>query len=1169
MNSSRNRFNSGVISGLGNIFFFLLCSLLILAFVLPTWLIPVPYGTDVYTHLFMTRMLSSVNSLSQFYTYCFEEGYLTYDYPFGLWLFGSIVAKITGMGMLELSRILPFAIMFILITLYFFYTRIFGISSEDKAILSVIFFLSMPLMCLEVLAYQTRTIAMLFLISIIYLILVEKKISLWKRAFLINVLIFSLCITHTGTYMFLLMLTIVYLFIYAIFSGDLHRDSYMAAGSMLFLYIITMHLFPHVHPQYIDKGRILISVGEFLTSNMHVPHADELTRMFYEQIFLELNPLYVIFVCLVIYAVCRFLIFSHHKIKVSGMKSKFSEKYLSIPIIGSIRHVSHSILYTPFWLGPVHTVLAILGVFKANRKGLCMLFAVSAVTLLPSYIGGEAGTGALREIKYFFIIVPPLAALGFYYGKEKIEPYMNSIFRRFFAGVLLLGVFFSVVVLPIIGNLYYHPLISGPKYERTGLSWLGHIGTPDEGCAGWGYRHMISIYANKKAPSVTTVAKGRELGRFIDDQRNVLFNFNLRKSEEGAKDLYATFGVSYLILSERVLHNLGKPAELLGIDYNTYMDKIYSSRDFFSIYRYVEPLVSRVNLISQIEFQNSPLIKDAGDSYIVDTEHYKIRISKETPKIFYIGNKTHNFLGDGAFEDFIRINWESGFLRGKSSTYTLHELANYSVLLGKNQIIYKTVLKNADENRATLSVKYVFFDKAIKREIIVSNDWVNSSTMNVYIISKIITPMKYFEFEDSEMHKKKRRIYPSVDPIELEDIKFNKIFINDGKLGIYIEYEDSAPYPTRLVYMGFEKSGYSLVSIYANKYTHPAESMHLTQWIAVGDNSSVRRNVESYSVSIYPYPNGEIPIILVVAMNNLDTTSVSDFNLSRTYKELKNLNVVYTEAVSTERKEINVSRMEELLNEHNVHLIGYLDEPSHSQEDIIRLIDNADIYYNINLEGFLIRKYDIELIKILDEEKILFVISKVLRPPLGVIFPEGYRHPQITYYHGEKTNLVLLPISGPLISGSTYPYSDREKAWRAVIDHAIKNDELVVFLWNSKDISKPENLNKILNVTKYAQEKGMTFTTPHRIAKHFSLLQNISAVISEDDSRSEIIISVRNNNEEDVNGVTFKIKVPNREYTVSNGKVVRINCSSSACTYYVSVDLSSKEVKNIILRRIY
>jgi len=590
----------------------------------------------------MTRTLSSVNSLSRFYTYCFEEGYLTYDYPFGLWLFGSIVAKITGMDMLELSRILPFAVMLILITLYFSYARVFT-SSDNEALLSVAFFLSMPLMCSDVVAYQTRTIVMPFLIFIIYFTLIGEKISSWKRTLLLNVLIFTLCFTHTGTYMFLLMLTIAYLFMYAIFWGELHRDSYMAAGSMMFIYIVTMHLFPHVHPQYIDKGRILVSAGDFLTSDLHVPFADELARMFYKQIFLDLNPLYVVLACLALYATCRFLMFLHHKIKASGIKLKLSEKFLSVPIIGSIRHVSHSITYAPFWLGPVHTVLAILGVFRVNRKGLCMLFAVAVVTLLSGYMAGER---AIREIEYFFVIIPVLAAMGFYHAKAKVEPHMKGIFQKLFVGILLLGVFFSVVVLPIIDNLYYHPLISGPEYERTGLSWLGDIGTPDEGCAGNGYRHMISIYGNKIPPAVTSVASGSEMRRYIQDQHSVCFNMN---SEKHADDLYATFGVKYLIVSERTIRNFGEKPERLVIDCNRQLDKIYSSAGPFFIYKYITHPVHRADIAPKLNFADDALIKDAGDSYLVETDYYKVRIGKANPEIKYIGNKTTNFIGDGEY----------------------------------------------------------------------------------------------------------------------------------------------------------------------------------------------------------------------------------------------------------------------------------------------------------------------------------------------------------------------------------------------------------------------------------------------------------------------------------------------------------------------------------------
>ena len=1118
-----------------------------------------------------------MDSLSQFYTYCFEEGYLTYDYPFGLWLFGSIVAKITGMDMLELSRILPFAIMFILIMLYFSYAKVFGISSVDGALLSVIFFLSMPTMCSDVVAYQTRTIVMPFLIFIIYFILIEERISSWKRALLINVFIFTLCITHTGTYMFLLMLTIAYLFIYAIFSGDLHRDSYMAAGSMLFLYIVTMHLFPHVHPQYIDKGRILVSVGDFLTSDLHVPFADELAQMFYEQIFLELNPLYAVIICLVIYAACRFLVFLHHKIKTNEIRPKPSEKLLSIPIIGSIRHVSHSITYAPFWLGPVHTVLAILGVFKANRKGLCMLFAVAAVTLIPGYMGGEAGTGALREIKYFFIVVPPLAALGFYHGKEKIEPYMNSIFRKFFAGMLLLGVFFSVVVLPVIANIYYHPLISGPSYERTGLSWLGNIGTPDEGCAGIGYRHMISIYGNKIPPAVTTVAYGSEMSNFIQDQYSVCFRMN---SEKHADDFYATFGVKYLIVSERTLRNFGEKPEHLMIDYNRQLDKIYSSAGPFFIYKYITYPVYRANITPKLNFADAALIKDAGDSYLVETDYYKVRLGKANPEIKYIGNKTTNFIGDGEYFDYLRITWSGGSHSGQFNNYILHEVPYPEVILGKNQIIYSTTLKNQNgaENWATLTVKYTFFERAMKRDIIISNDRVEDTNMNVWIyMAFYYTPMRYFTFRLDNEAPTSRIVYPCQDKVRLEKLRFNKMFINNGKEGVYIKFENTAPYPNEIEYRGLITEDAYLVAMSMGDSITPSESYHLSQWISIGDEQTAEKNIERYfSVSLYPYPYGEIPIILVSRINSLNTSSEYNFNATLNgHVKLKEMGAAnYSEAVNMQDMEINTNRMSKLL-ERGAYIMGYERVKGYNttvqEYKIEKMVENAQKYYKIDLKGFMPEdfRYNLSIVKILNERNLTFMVSKEVLPAFDIYYQEGLRRPQMAYYHGEKTNLVLLPVSGPEISRPFYVYGeDYEGAWKAVIDSVIENEDICIFLWDSEKVSRAEYMTQVLNTIKYAKEKGMNFTTPYEIAKHFLLLQNVSATVSRTDDGSRITISVKNENKEVVHGVTFRVEVLGDEYTVKNAKVSRKTCSWNKCIYYVSTDLGQGEIKDIVLEMV-
>ena len=92
--------------------------LISLAYILPTILSEVPYGTDVFLHLFYTNIMSKVASLNDFYMACIENNYFNYKYPFGLWLFGSISMKITGLSLESLPLILPYGYFTVLIFLY-------------------------------------------------------------------------------------------------------------------------------------------------------------------------------------------------------------------------------------------------------------------------------------------------------------------------------------------------------------------------------------------------------------------------------------------------------------------------------------------------------------------------------------------------------------------------------------------------------------------------------------------------------------------------------------------------------------------------------------------------------------------------------------------------------------------------------------------------------------------------------------------------------------------------------------------------------------------------------------------------------------------------------------------------------------------------------------------
>jgi len=1160
-----------------SVFLFLLCYLLILAFVLPTYVIFIPYGTDVYTHIFYTSEMASANSLSEFYENCFEKSYLieSYNYPFGLRLFGSIVMKITDISTLELSILQPFLILIIIIILYSIYVKIYGLIKE-QIVFSIVFLLSMPIIFLYILGYETDNFVMPFLIVILYLVFIDKtKISIKKRLILINLFIFCLAFSHTGTYMFLMLFLIIYLLIYAILCGEFHQNIYVATFCMMFIYVITMHLFPNVHSQYIDKGRILVSTGNFISSDLHVPFADELAQMFYEQIFLDLNPLYVVLACLALYATCRFLMFLHHKIKMSGIKPKLSEKLLSVPIIGSIRHVSHSALYWPLWLGPVHVALAIIGAFKTNRREICMILTVAIVTLIPGYLAKER---ALRDIQYLFLIIPVFASLGFYHTKSKVEPHMHNKLQKFSVAILLLSVFSSIVVLPVVGNFYYYPLISCSKYERTGLSWFGGTGTSEEACAGLGYRYMVCIYANKRAPGAMSVVAGSESRRFYQDYHDVCFHVN---SEKHADDFYATFGVKYLIVSKRTLRNFGEKPEHLMIDHNRQLDKIYSSVGYFSIYRYITSALHRANIAPKLNFADDALIKDAGDSYLVETDYYKMRIGKTNPAIQYIGNKTVNFLGDeGIYYDFLRICWGAGSHKEQVNGWALHEISFPAVILGKNQITYRTVLKDISntENWATLTVKYTFFDRAMKREIILSNDWINDSSMNPDLTMAYFSPMRYFSFRLDNEPAKKRTIYPSEDEVKLKKLRFNRVFINNGKDGIYIKFEKTAPYPDAITYTGLTNLNYSYytVSMHLSESLLPSESMDVTQWISIGDEQTAEKNIERYSsVSLYPYPDGVIPMILVSHINSLNTSSEADFDMTlNAHERFREAGVTgYTEAVRMQDAEINTSRMDKLL-EDGAYIIGCERVEGYNitvqAEEIKEIKENAAKNYGIEIDGFMPEdlRYELDTVKVLADRNLTFLVAKRIMPAFDIYFQEGLRHPELTYYHGDRTGVVLLPVSEPVIGGATYFYDDYKTAWKAVIDSVIKNEDLCVFLWDSKKACRPEYVNETISVIRYARERGMNFTTPCEIAKHFLLLQNVSATVSGNDDGSKTTISVKNENKEAVHGVTFRVEVPGTaEYTVKNAKISRKTRSWDKCVYYVSTDLEPGEMRDIVLER--
>jgi len=173
------------------------------------------------------------------------------------------------------------------------------------------------------------------------------------------------------------------------------------------------------------------------------------------------------------------------------------------------------------------------------------------------------------------------------------------------------------------------------------------------------------------------------------------------------------------------------------------------------------------------------------------------------------------------------------------------------------------------ERIASLSVKYIFNDLAVKREITVTNDLENvnrSSVLKLYVLSTIFSPMTSFEYhlmnpEDKEWES--RTIYPSQDKIVLKDKIIDRIFFNDGTTGIYVLYDGSADFPNNVWYAGAIDYDYGYVSLGSEHTIQPSEATTIGQYFSVNNKISAMKNAETYrSVVPYPFEDAQMPIII-------------------------------------------------------------------------------------------------------------------------------------------------------------------------------------------------------------------------------------------------------------------------------------------------------------------
>lgn len=1133
---------------------YFLLLIIFLSYIIPTILFLSPSGTDAYTHMYNTLSMADSNSLLEFYEKSFREEYLGYDYPFGLWHFGSIVMKVTGIDIHTIAYILPLILMMISILLYYIYANNL-LQAKNKAILSVIFLISMPLVAIGILNYSTSRFVSVFLIAIIFLSI--NKLN-FRNLIITSILIFSLVFSHAGTYIFLMFLLITYFILSALIWRQFDKNIYISIVCLLFLYVLAVNFFPFVQPQYIDKGRLVLSISESISSHFNLGFVNEMGKIFYDKIFVSNNLIYVLFWSCFIFAIGKLALYIHSKFELNKNRNLFA-----IPLI---RNISHSIETAPLWLGPLHTLLSLFGATQLNYRAKCLGLSLILVAFYPGALQSGEGTGALREIYYLYLIIPITSAAGFYYVIPKFHKYNINKTRKAIVGGLILLFLLIFICTPIIGNMYYQPMITGTKAEKENLMWLSKIGNPWEGASGFAYRERIDLYANKVTPSIPS---GSEMKRYLNDLKNIYFSFG---SEEYAKDLYS-FNIKYIISSDRTLKGFGKSGDSLRIDSNKELDKIYSSTfQNFSIYKFIIPPKVIEELSSnefKIEFEeNNPKIQDFGSIYLIENDFYKVKLSTATPKIKYIGTKTSNFLGEGDFSDFITISWRgTNIYKERYVGYSLDEL-NYSILVKDNKIIYKTVVRdgNDTENWATLIVKYIFYEKAIKREIIIANDWVNLDSdlsMNLGISNLIFAPITDFEFNQigyGEERIQIKKIYPSQDAVILKDKKFNEIYFNESGLGIFIKFSDSSLYPSRISYRGSTIYEYGGVSIDLSFSLSPSEPISLIQYFSVGDKPTAKSNIERYiSVSPYFYSEAKIPVILIGYIDEFQT----EYPLN-VYKKFQDYNVTYTEAVTLRSQSLIPT---------GINPIGYVSPYGRNvyKNLTIQNEEIKEIKEELNIKGILFKyfKYNLDTIKVLSSYNILFAGALTVPSPFFEFFREGLRNPKIAYYHGEETGVVLIPITLPT-SSILRPEYDAENVfsqWKETLDSVVEDGGMAVFLWNAKEIDNQDYLHKILELINYSKSRGTNFTTPDDAAAHFKLFQKISIVVTK--GIDYVILNATNYNQEDAIGVTYKVKMPvlnnSCPYRVINGRISKCIMDNKGCVVYVSFDLKASENKEIIV----
>lgn len=597
----------------------------ILGYLIPVIAFHQPFGTDVYSHLYMTSVMSETKSLEGFYIHLLELHPLGSSSeetpPFGMWFFGAMIRKITNLSFRQISIVLPIINLISICLCFFLFSNLF-LKNKNHSLWALIFFLSVPIVVTTVLTWVTRVFVIPFFLMSFFCFFSEK-INIIKRLMLFSVFSFIVVISHRATAISFMFIFLLNTFLKNIFFKNPTKRYFDYSFVFIFfpVFVFAIKSFPQLHFYYwlrlmlledLFGGSSLWIIQKILNYYFYIIEYNNfvyfiiiplifiiitelivrLKRGFiknvdYDKIKKTVNR--ILAYCLEFFSNIVYKIIK--KLKIKKISKEDIQRFLkdnlvffiifiaiSIFLITNInfRDISfgsikskYSLIGAIFWLGFIQCFL-LLFAFKKVNKYLVILFISFLIVVVPNAeLGAEFSgtTGTTRFIFFLVFLIPILAVIGL----DNLFVFIK--FRKI--RLFLLGSILSVLLITtLIGNIYFAPEIAETYKERTGLSYLRSAPTNF---------YALSLLTRERVwlyGGVPNIGQNYEYGAYpIRDTKNL---FATR--DRGAFERLKKHGLKYIIDSKREKKEIYY--RNIAMDERNNINRVYSSEEM-SIYEVI------------------------------------------------------------------------------------------------------------------------------------------------------------------------------------------------------------------------------------------------------------------------------------------------------------------------------------------------------------------------------------------------------------------------------------------------------------------------------------------------------------------------------------------------------------------------------------------------------